>query len=332
MAVSGSRVLVAPDAFKGTLTAAEAAAAIANGIKRAGGEAEECPVADGGEGTLEVLAAVLGGQPRATRCQDPLGRPVEARWDWLEQSHRAIVEMARASGLALLDPAELDAEGATSAGTGELLVAARDAGAQEAILAIGGTATSDGGAGALTAIERAGGLGEMRLVLACDVSIPFERAAIVFGPQKGATPEAVERLTSRLQEIAEALPRDPRGLPMTGAGGGLAGALWAVHGAEIRSGAGLVLEAIGFERRLATAEAVVIGEGCLDGQSRHGKIGGEIYSRAISYGVPVHAIVGSQNAKAVGLEWGELSSLQIAGTPEDLESAGAALVGAVTAV
>ena len=330
--MSGSRVLVAPDAFKGTLTAAEAATAIAGGIRRAGGEAEECAVADGGEGTLEVLAAVLGGEARATSCQDPLGRPVEARWDWLEQRRTAIVEMARASGLALLDPAELDAEAATSAGTGELLLAARDAGARKTILAIGGTATSDGGAGALTAIERAGGLGEMRLVLACDVSIPFERAAIVFGPQKGASPEAVERLTGRLREMAEALPQDPRGMPMTGAGGGLAGALWAVHGAEIRSGAGLVLEAIGFEQRLAEAGAVVIGEGCIDGQSRHGKIGGEIYSRARSLGVPVHAIVGSQDAEAVGLEWGELASLQIAGTPAELEEAGAALAGALSAV
>jgi glycerate kinase len=325
-------VLVAPDAFKGTLTAAEAAAAIAGGIRRAGGEAEECPVADGGEGTLEVLAAVLGGEQRAASCQDPLGRPIEARWDWLEQSRTAIVEMARASGLALLDPTELDAEGATSAGTGELLLAARDAGAREAILAIGGTATSDGGAGALTALERGGGLGEMRLVLACDVSIPFERAAIVFGPQKGASPEAVERLTDRLHEIAEALPRDPRGRPMTGAGGGLAGALWAVHGAEIRSGAELVLEAIGFDGRLAEAGAVVIGEGCLDGQSRHGKIGGEIYGRALALGVPVHAIVGSRNAEAVGLEWGGLASLQTAGTPGELEDAGAALAGALSAV
>jgi glycerate kinase len=330
--VRGSRVLVAPDAFKGTLTAAEATAAIALGIRRAGGEAEECPVADGGEGTLDVLAAVLGGESRAATCQDPLGRPVEARWDWLAQSRTAIVEMAQASGLALLDQAELNAEGATSAGTGELLLAARDAGAREAILAIGGTATSDGGAGALTAIERAGGLGEMRLVLACDVSIPFERAAIVFGPQKGATPEAVERLTGRLKEMAEALPRDPRGLPMTGAGGGLAGALWAVHGAEIRSGAGLVLEAVGFDRRLSEASAVVIGEGCLDGQSRHGKIGGEIYDRALQLDVPVHAIAGSQDTEAVGLEWGDLASLQIAGTRAALEDAGAALAGALSAV
>jgi len=235
--------------------------------------------------------------------------------------------MAQASGLALIAPGELDAEGASSAGTGELLLAAREAGARRTVLAIGGTATSDGGAGALAAIERGGGLGPMALELACDVTIPFEQAAVVFGPQKGASPEQVARLTARLGELAAGLPRDPRGLEMTGAGGGLAGSLWALHGATLRRGAEFVLEALGFDRHLARADAVVIGEGCLDGQSRRGKITGAIIARARRGGVPVHAIVGGLGPGSDPCDWEELASVQIAGSPVALEQAGAALAG-----
>jgi glycerate 2-kinase len=318
-------VLVAPDAFKGTMTAAQVAAAVARGVRSAGGRAEECPVADGGEGTIEVLLGVLAGEERASACHDPLGRTIEARWAWLGESRSAIVEMARCSGLALLSAGERDAEAASSRGTGELLVAAREAGARETVLAIGGTATSDGGAGALAAIEAGGGLGEMRLVLACDVSTPFELAAEVFGPQKGASPEAVVRLTGRLESIARELPRDPRGVAMTGAGGGLAGALWATYGAELRSGARHVLETLGFDERLARAAAVVVGEGRLDGQSRYGKIAGEILGRARARSIPAHAIVGSLGEETGRREWSEFASIQLARTPEELERAGARL-------
>jgi glycerate kinase len=324
-----ARFLIAPDAFKGTFSAAEVAAAIARGIRAAGGAAEESPVADGGEGTIDVLLEALGGEERSALCHDPLGRPIEARWAWLGDSRKALVEMARASGLALLAPGERDAEAASSAGTGELLIAARDAGAREAILAIGGTATSDGGTGALEAIERAGGIGSMRLVLACDVRIPFEAAARVFGPQKGASPDAVARLTARLVALAEELPQDPRGLAMTGAGGGLAGALWAVHGAQLRGGAPFVLAALDFEGRLEGADAVIVGEGCLDAQTRHGKIAGEILARA--GGRPVHAIVGSFEGEAVRREWGELASIRTAESRAELEAAGGDLVMEVAA-
>jgi len=318
-------VLVAPDAFKGTLSAAEVAAAIAGGLRRAGVQAEECPVADGGEGTIEILAGPLGGELRDAPAHDPLGRELQARWLWLSGQETAIVEMAQASGLALIAEHERDAEGASSAGTGELLLAARDAGARRVILAIGGTATSDGGVGALAAIAQGGGLDGIELELACDVMIPFEQAAEVFGPQKGASPEQVRRLSERLTELAPTLPRDPRGRPMTGAGGGLAGALWASEGAALRGGAEFVLEALGFDRRLAAAGAVVIGEGCLDGQSRRGKITGEILARARRDGVPVHAIVGCLGHGTSPSDWEELASLQIAGSPPELERAGAAL-------
>lgn len=318
------RLLVAPDAFKGTFTAAEVAAAIGAGIRSAGGEAQECPVADGGEGTIAVLLEALGGERRSAVCRDPLGRELEAGWAWLGAGRTALLEMARVSGLALIAPEERDAERASSWGTGELLLAARDAGAHEAMLAIGGTATSDGGAGALAAIERGGGLGAMRLVLACDVRIPFELAAEVFGPQKGASPAAVQRLTARLGELAAGFPRDPRGVPMTGAGGGLAGALWAVHGAELRGGAGFVLETLGFRHRIEGASAVVVGEGCLDAQTRQGKIAGEILAMAGS--TPVHAIVGSLEREAVDREWRELASVRVACSIGELEAAGAAVL------
>ena len=324
------RVLVAPDAFKGTLSGAQVAAAVAAGLRRAGAQAEECPVADGGEGTIEILRGTLGGEPRSAASHDALGRPVHAGWLWLEARRTAILEMAQASGLALIAAHERDAERASSAGTGELLLAARDAGAERAVLAIGGTATSDGGAGALVAIEQGGGLGAMELELACDVMISFEEAARVFGPQKGASPEQVDRLSARLDEIALELPRDPRGIEMTGAGGGLAGALWAVHGAALRRGADFVLDALGFDRRLAHADAVVIGEGCLDGQSRRGKITGAVLSRARRRGVPVHAIVGGLEPGSEPSDWSELASVQIAGTPGDLELAGAALAALQT--
>ncbi len=324
LATMPTRYLVAPDAFKGTMTAAEVAAAIAEGMRMAGGEAVECPVADGGEGTIEVISRVRPLELRSGRCHDALGRPLVAAWALLDE-RTALVEMAAASGLALIEQGERDAEAASSAGTGELLMAAREAGVSRAILAIGGTATSDGGQGALEAIAAAGGLGQMLLELACDVSIPFERAAEVFGPQKGATPAAVARLTGRLHELAGGWPRDPRGLAMTGAGGGLAGAMWAVHGAQLRSGASFVLETLGFDALLERTDAVVVGEGRLDGQSRHGKIAGEILDRARARGLAVHAIVGSVDQEAVEREWTALSSLHLARAPAELRRAGAEL-------
>ncbi len=321
------RLLIAPDAFKGTMTAAEVADAIARGVRSEGADADCCPVADGGEGTIEALRGALGGELRTAACHDALGRPIGARWAWLAATRTAILEMSSASGLALLAPGERDGERASSAGTGELLLAARDAGAEHAVLAIGGTATSDGGEGALRAIEQGGGLGPMRLTLACDVRIPFEAAAEVFGPQKGASPDGVERLTARLHAIAGELPRDPRGREMTGAGGGIAGALWAVHGAQLCSGAAYVLDSIGFGHRLAGADAVVVGEGCLDGQTRHGKIAGEILGRAA--GKPVHAIVGSV---APGTHVEPLASVRVAGTRAQLEAAGAELARELVAL
>ena len=171
----------------------------------------------------------------------------------MREGTEAVVEVAAASGLGLVDPNERDPERASSAGTGELIAAAVVAGARRILVAAGGSATTDGGRGAIDAIEAAGGLRDARLEVLCDTSVPFERAAEVFAPQKGASPEQVERLTARLVAEAGALPRDPRGRAMTGAAGGISGGLWAALGAHLVLGATFVLGVVGFDRRLEQA-------------------------------------------------------------------------------
>jgi len=319
--VARPRVLVAPDAFKGTMRAQEVAAAAAAGLKGAGVDVALCPVADGGEGTMDVLLEALGGERHAARVTDPLGRPIDAEWATLGGERGAIVECAQASGLALLGPSELDAERASSAGTGELLVEATRSGALTILLAVGGTASTDGGSGLLDALEAGGRAGAARLVLLCDVQIPFEAAPSVFGPQKGADAPAVARLERRLSALARSWPRDPTGRAMTGAGGGLAGALWACADAELSSGAQAVLDAVGFERRLAAADAVLVGEGCLDEQSFAGKILGAVTRRAVERALPVHAIVGRCALSAAEERRHGLASVREAGSAEQVERA-----------
>jgi glycerate kinase len=297
-----TEVLVAPDSFKGTLSAAQVAGAVGAGLRRAGRSVSLCPVADGGEGTLAALGGPLGLEPVEARVSDPLGRPVSALYGLGDGV--AVVEMAAASGLGRVDASERDAVAASSAGTGELIAAALAAGAETVYVAAGGSATTDGGAGAIAALAAAGvlgaagspaasgALGGAKLIVLCDVQTPFERAAGVFAPQKGAGPAQVEALTQRLEDLAGGWARDPRGQPMTGAAGGLAGGLWAVCGAELRPGAAFVLEALDFDRRMRAARAVVVGEGRLDRQTLAGKIAGEIAVRARQAGVPCHAVVG----------------------------------------
>ena len=176
--------LVAPDKFKGTFSAREVAAAIARGLRAAGREAVELPVADGGDGTLDALMTTLPGSVERASVSDPLGRPVEAAFGLIDEGHTAIVEMAQASGLVLVPEDERDAWAASTRGTGELIAAAVEAGASRVIVTVGGSATTDGGTGALEALEEAGVSVEMDLV--CDVRTPFDDAARVFGPQTGA--------------------------------------------------------------------------------------------------------------------------------------------------
>ena len=318
-------VLVAPDSFKGTFSAREVAAAIAGGLREAGREAVELPVADGGEGTMDVLLATLDGELRTVTVSDPLGRPVEAGFALLPDGS-AVVEMAQASGLSLVAESDRDAWAASTRGTGELIAAAVEAGASKVIVTVGGSATTDGGAGALEAVADAC-IQSIEMDVVCDVRVPFERAPGVYGPQKGADPAMVGRLEKRLDELAAGFPRDPRSVPMTGAAGGLSGGLWAALGATLVPGAAYVLDALGFDARMRESAFVVTGEGSLDEQTLQGKIVGEVATRCRQGGVTCHAIVGRNRLDPFGERIIDLASVTEATDLEELRAAGAALVG-----
>lgn len=313
-------VLVAPDSFKGTFTAVEVAEAIGSGLRDGGRPVDLCPAADGGEGTLDALVAAMDGSVHAVPASDPLGRTIETCF--AVSGSTAILETAAASGLGLVAAAERDAIEASTFGTGELLLAAAATGADTILLGVGGSATTDGGAGAIRAIERGGGLEGVRLVVLCDVRTTFADAARIFGPQKGADPDQVRRLTARLNAQARRLPRDPRGEPMTGAAGGLSGGLWAVFGAELVSGAAFVLNAVGFDARMRAARAVITGEGKLDEQSLVGKVISEVATRSRQAGVPCHAIVGTRELDAMGARVLDLERVLEATTLDELRDAG----------
>jgi len=317
-------VLVAPDSFKGSYGAAQVAAAIARGLTSAGVSCELAPLADGGEGTAEILRERLGGEERSALVHDPLGREREARYTLLADG-RAVVEVAAASGLATVAAAERDAEAASSAGTGELILAAIRRGVRSVLVAAGGSATTDGGLGAIEAVEGSGGLQGARLVVLCDVRTPFERAAARFAPQKGADPAAVARLTRRLERLAGTLPRDPRGLPRGGAAGGLAGGLWAAFGAKLEPGAAFVLDALDFDRRARASHAVILGEGRLDATTLDGKTLAEAAIRARQLGVPAHAIVAVNALERFDARILDLQTIAQATDPGELERAARAL-------
>jgi glycerate kinase len=313
-------VLVAPDSFKGTLSATEVAKAIGDGLSAAGRLVDLCPVADGGEGTLAALAAGVDISQRTATVGDPLGRSVEATFGLAGRI--AVIETAAASGLGLVAEDERDAFAASSAGTGELILAAVHAGAKRVYLGAGGSATTDGGAGAIKAIEAGGGLDGAMLIVLCDVRTPFEDAARVFAPQKGADADTVKRLSARLGALARRFQRDPRGRPMTGAAGGLSGGLWSAFGAELVAGAPFVLDEVGFDARMRAARAVVTGEGRLDRQSLAGKAVSEVATRARQAGVPCYAIVGSSELDAFELRILDLQAALEAGTIQGLRLAG----------
>lgn len=313
-------MLVAPDSFKGTFTASEVAEAIGSGLRDGGRPVDLCPAADGGEGTLAALVAAMDGTVHTVEASDPLGRTIEAQF--AVSGATAIVETAAASGLGLVAAAERDAIEASTFGTGELLVAAAAAGADTILLGVGGSATTDGGAGAIRAVERGGGLEGVRLVVLCDVRTTFADAARVFGPQKGADPDEVRKLTARLNAQARRLPRDPRGEVMTGAAGGLSGGLWAAFGAELVSGAAFVLDAVGFDARMRAARAVITGEGKLDEQSLVGKVVSEVATRSRQAGVPCHAVVGTRELDAMGARVLDLERVLEATTLDELHDAG----------
>jgi glycerate kinase len=284
-------VVAAPDKFKGTATAADVAAAIGHACWEFGIDCTEVPMADGGDGLLDAL----GGANRTSTVTGPLGDPVDAQWRL--SNGTAVIEMARASGLALVGGASgNDALDATTTGTGELIDHALDAGARRIIVGLGGSATTDGGFGAIRAITAIARLKRVELLVACDVTTTFTDAAAVFGPQKGATPAQVTMLTRRLQRLtqmfAEDFDVDVTSLPGGGAAGGLGGALAAVGG-RLLAGFELVADELDLYDHLDTADLVITGEGCLDDTSSAGKVVGGVAALAAEVGIPVLAVVGS---------------------------------------
>ena len=317
--MSDPPVLVAPDKFKGTFTAGEVAAAIAAGLRDGGREADELPIADGGDGTAEAL----GARPVAAQAIDALGREIESGWGLLPDGETAVVEVAAASGLARLDEGELDAWAATSAGTGQLIAAAIADGARHVMVGCGGSATVDGGAGLL---EEVGEIPRgVRLTAICDVRTPWEEAAAVFGPQKGADEETVTRLRKRMGARARSMRRDPRGVAMTGCGGGISGALWSELGADLVPGPAFVLDAVGFDARMRASAFVVTGEGKLDESTLAGKAVAEVATRCRQAGVWCHAVAGRDELDLFGRRVLDFASVHEAGDATAMRAAGRAL-------
>jgi glycerate 2-kinase len=272
------RLLAAPDKFRGTLSARDAAAALAAGAARAGWTADELPLADGGEGTLDVL----GGWNRRTLVTGPLDEPVDAGWR-LEQDGTALIEAALACGLTLAGgPEENDPLGATSRGVGELVATAIAEGARRIVVCVGGVASTDGGLGALEVLPARL---PVPLEVACDVHARFLDAADVFAPQKGATPEQVRILRERLAQL------DVPDLAGSGAAGGLAGGLAAI-GAHLLPGFDLVADRLGLDEALADADLVATGEGLLDATSFTGKVVGRVLERARRAGIETLVVAG----------------------------------------
>jgi glycerate kinase len=305
-------ILVAPAAFGGTLRAPEVAAALARGLEAGGWPVDPCPVADGGSGLLEVLLPALGGETAAVSVD---GREVGI--GLLEDGGTALVELRAA-----LDGTAADADAdASSAPVGELLLAADATGAEVVIAGAGDLIARDGGAGAVEAITAGGGL-RARLVLLCDVRTPIERVAETLVGAGELERDAADALGARLEALAEQLPLDPRGLAYGGAGGGLAGALWATCDARLEGGAPFVLEQLDFDARMRAARAVIVGEGRLDLSTLAGKAPGEIATRARQAGVPCFAAVGSRTLDAFGARILDLQAVLEATDERALEAAG----------
>jgi len=324
------RIVIAPNAFKGSLSAIEAATAIGEGVRIAAPDADLVlvPIADGGDGTVDALVAATQGERRSRRVRGPLGDAVNAEYGLIDGASTAVIEMAKAAGLALVPPAKRDPRITTTYGVGELLQHAYDAGARRFIVGIGGSATNDGGAGMAQALGYhllddtgrelpPGGLALQRLArihvggvhaswkeanvdVACDVTNPLtgpRGASAVYGPQKGATPEMVAELDAALRHFAEIIRRDLRVdvelLPGAGAAGGLGAGLVAFTRARLRPGAEMVMEALHLDERLTGAQLVITGEGRLDSQTaRFGKGPAAVARHAKNAGIPVIAIGG----------------------------------------
>jgi len=325
------RIVIAPNAFKGSLSALEAATAIGEGIRIAAPDADLVlvPIADGGDGTVDALVAATQGERRTLRVRGPLGDPVDAEYGMIDGGSTAVIEMAKAAGLALVPKEKRDPRITTTYGVGELLQHAYDAGARRFVVGIGGSATNDGGAGMAQALGyhlldenglelppgglalrrlariRVGGVHanwkEAEVEVACDVTNPLTGpggASAVYGPQKGATPEMMAELDAALHHFAQIIRRDlgvdVEQLPGAGAAGGLGAGLVAFLGARLQPGAELVMEALRLDERLTGAQLVITGEGRIDSQTaRFGKGPAAVARHAKNAGIPVVAVGGS---------------------------------------
>ena len=353
------RVVIAPDKFKGSLSAADAAAAMARGVTRAcpGASIDRVPMADGGEGTVDALVAATAGSMRDVVVTGPLGTPVRARFGLSGDGRTAVIEMAAASGLVLVPKEKRNPLVTTTRGTGELMLAAIAAGAKRLIVGIGGSATNDGGAGLgqalgfrlldaagrdlqpgggdlerLSRIDSSDGRPEFHTIdvaVACDVTNPLcgpTGASAVYGPQKGADAIMIESLDRNLAYFASIVERDLgiaiKDLPGSGAAGGLGGGLVAFAGGKLAPGIELVIKAVDLESRLAHADLCLTGEGSIDGQSAFGKTAVGVARLARSLRCPVLALAGSigPGASAV-LEQGIDAYFSICPGPIELEEA-----------
>ena len=333
------KIVVAPNAFKGSLTAPQAAAAITAGVRQAFPDAEvvEVPVADGGDGTVEALVSARNGEYRRVEVEGPLGDPVTASYGLIEGGRTAVVELAAASGLTLIPSGALDPRRASTYGFGQLLEAARRAGVAAVIAGIGVSATNDGGAGmaqalgyrlldadgheldrggaSLSRLEHIDAFGfdpawrSIPITVACDVTNPLtgpEGASRVYGSQKGADDRAMDELDSALAHFAEVIERDlgkrVADIQGSGAAGGTGAGLIAFLDAKLQRGAVLVVDASGFDAALPGADLVITGEGRVDGQTAFGKAPGEVARRARAAGVRTLLIAGTR-----GEGWDSLS-------------------------
>lgn len=341
------RWLIAPQEFKGTLTASEAAEALQAGLREAAPEVllDVAPLADGGPGTVDALLVSEPGERRVLTVQGPLGAPVRAAYALLDAGRTALIEMAAASGLSLLRPEERDARRASTHGTGELIRDALDAGCSRIIVGMGGSATNDAGAGALTALGyrfldaegrqlppggsalrqlarvdtrlRHPRLMEVELLAAADVTAPLlgpNGASRLFGPQKGAEPQAVEELETALEYFAQGLAPEFIRVPGAGAAGGLGFGLAVLAGANIVSGYALVAQALHLERRAAAADAVITGEGRFDRQTAMGKGPAALARSGKELGKPVVLFAGSV-AREEGLDTSLFHQIIDVGSP-----------------
>jgi len=324
------KIIIAPDSFKGSLTAKEAAASIAEGFADVFPVAEivQLPIADGGEGTTEILVAATSGKLNSTKVVGPLGDTVNAVWGVFGESETGVVEIASACGLDMLEPEARNPMLASSFGLGELILAGLNQGVRHFIVGLGGSACNDGGAGMMQALgvkffdasgeelEKGGGnlhklswidinnldvrLQQVSFEVACDVDNPLIGewgASAVFGPQKGANPQMAAELDANLEHYAniihKAIGKDVSSTPGAGAAGGLGAAFLTFFNAELKSGIDIVLDALKFESHLESADLLITGEGRIDSQSLHGKAPIGIAKRAKQHQCTVFVIAGS---------------------------------------